>query len=139
MIHSPVWIISFQVDISCFVNKIFLVQEVCADLLIKLFFAQEPRVGIVIFEVSKSALLPKISRQAGVVYVNQFEQKSSGMAGIPVNLKVLKLSHHRFPDRLHNFRRMYPAQLTRSQSRDVSSSSHNGFFCQRATCCNLHI
>jgi len=112
MIHSPVWIISFQVDISCFVNKIFLVQEVCVDCSIKLFFAQEPRVGIVIYEVSKSALLPKISRQAGVVYVTQSEQMSSGMPGIPVNQKVLKPSDHRFPDRLHNFRRMYPAQLT---------------------------
>lgn len=99
-------------DISCFVNKIFPVQKLCADLLIKLFFAQEPWVGIVIYEVSKSALLPKISIQAGVVYVIQFEQKISGIAGIPVNQKGLKPSDHRFPDRLHNFRRMYPAQLT---------------------------
>ena len=99
-------------DISCFVNKIFLVQKVCADLLIKLFFAQEPWVGIVIYEVSKSELLPKISIQAGVVYVIQFEQKISGIAGIPVNQKGLKPSDDRFPARLYNFRRMYPAQLT---------------------------
>ena len=70
MIDSAVWIILFQVDISCFVNKIILVQEVCEDLLIKPLCAQEPRVGIVIYVVSKSALLPKISTLMGSTISN---------------------------------------------------------------------